>query len=178
LLVSLPHSRRRTYDAVKLPFTDIGSRPGRNRRAPLGECQQPARNRSSMSPNWSTPVWGCWSKRRVRPLPGRQRRRLGRGPHAQAAGGCGLYLPHRLRSARRSEGADGAARHAQGDRLQANAVGRHQRFQPARRCALRYRGSPGAGATVPLHHPPGAGQRARTDQRRRTGGVEAQDPLA
>ena len=37
---------------------------------------------------------------------------------------------------------------------------------------------PGAGATVPLHHPPGAGQRARTDQRRRAGGAQAQDSLA
>ena len=40
-------------------------------------------------------------------LRGRQRRRFGRGPHAQAAAGGGVYLPHRLRPARRSEGADG-----------------------------------------------------------------------
>jgi hypothetical protein len=44
------------------------------------------------------------------------------------------------------------------------------------RCGSRR--PPGAGATVPLHHPPGAGQRARADQRRRAGGAQAQDPLA
>ena len=31
---------------------------------------------------------------------------------------------------------------------------------------------------MPLHHPPRAGQRARSDQRGRTGGAEAEDPLA
>ena len=33
-------------------------------------------------------------------------------------------------------------------------------FQPARRSALRGGRPPGAAATVPLHHPPGAGQRS------------------
>ena len=31
---------------------------------------------------------------------------------------------------------------------------------------------------MPLHHAPGVGQRAHTDQRRRTGGAQAQDSLA
>jgi uncharacterized iron-regulated membrane protein len=34
------------------------------------------------------------------------------------------------------------------------------------------------GATVPIHHASGAGQRTRTDQRRRAGGAQAQDSLA
>ena len=55
-------------------------------------------------------------------LRGRQRRRFGRGPRAQAAVGCGLYVPHRLRSAYWPEGADGARRCAQGDRLQTDPV--------------------------------------------------------
>ena len=49
----------------------------------------------------------------------RQRRRFGRGPHAQAAAGGGVYLPHRFRSPGRAEGADGAGRHAQVDGVQA-----------------------------------------------------------
>ena len=52
-------------------------------------------------------------------LRGRQRRRFGRGPHAQAAAGGGVYLPHRFRSPGRAEGADGAGRHAQVDGVQA-----------------------------------------------------------
>ena len=66
----------------------------------------------------------------------------------------------------------------QGDGLQANAVCRQQRVQPARRRALRCTGSPGAGTTVPLHHPPGAGQRTCANQRRWAGGAEVEDPLA
>jgi len=69
-----------------------------------------------------------------------------------------LYLPHRLRPTRRSEGADNARCNAPGDGLQAAAVRRHRRFQPARRSALRSRRPAGAGATAPLHHLPGAGQ--------------------
>jgi hypothetical protein len=78
-------------------------------------------------------------------LRGRQRRRFGRGPHAQAAAGGGVYLPHRLRPARRAEGADGAdgadgaGRHAQADGVQADTVRRHQwkqsSTQPWRRTA-------------------------------------------
>ena len=52
------------------------------------------------------------------------------------------------------------------------------RPHPARRGALRRRRSPGAGATVPLHHTPGAGQRTRTNQRRWPGRAEAEDTLA
>jgi hypothetical protein len=52
-------------------------------------------------------------------LHGRQRQRFGRGPCAQAAAGCGLYLPHRLRPSRRPEGADCAGRDAQGGGLRA-----------------------------------------------------------
>ena len=37
---------------------------------------------------------------------------------------------------------------------------------------------PGAGAMVPLHHPPGPGQRTRANQGRRTSGAQAQDALA
>jgi len=59
-------------------------------------------------------------------LRGRQRRRFGRGPHAQAAAGGGVYLPHRLRPAPRAEGADGAGRHAQADGVQADPVRRYQ----------------------------------------------------
>ncbi len=44
--------------------------------------------------------------------------------------------------------------------------------------ALRRRRPAGAGATVPLYHPSGTGQRARANQRRRAGGAEAQDSLA
>ena len=40
----------------------------------------------------------------------------------RAASGGGLYLPHRLWSARRPEGADGAGRDAKGDGVQADAV--------------------------------------------------------
>ena len=54
---------------------------------------------------------------------------------------------------------DCAGRPAQGNGLRAIAVRRHQRFQPARCRALRRRRPPGTGTTVPLHHPPGAGQR-------------------
>ncbi|MBK8763787.1 MAG: transposase [Burkholderiaceae bacterium] len=58
------------------------------------------------------------------------------GPHAQAAAGGSLHLSHRLRPARRTEGADTAGRHAQGYGLQAEPVRRHAGFQPARRrCA-------------------------------------------
>jgi hypothetical protein len=76
------------------------------------------------------------------------------------------------------QGADGAGRYAQVEGVQADAVRRHRRVQPARRRALRHRRAPGAGATVPLHHPPGPGQRTRANQRRRPGGAQAQDPLA
>ena len=48
---------------------------------------------------------------------------------------------------------------------------RRRRLQPARRRALRRRRPAGAKATVALHHPPGAGQRTRADQRRRAGGA-------
>jgi hypothetical protein len=37
---------------------------------------------------------------------------------------------------------------------------------------------PGSGATMPLHHPPGAGQRTDAMQRQVPGGAEAQDALA
>ena len=37
---------------------------------------------------------------------------------------------------------------------------------------------PGAGTTVPLHHAPGPGQRARANQRRRASRAQAQEPLA
>ena len=58
------------------------------------------------------------------------------GPHAQTAAGGSLHLSHRLRPARRTEGADTAGRHAQGYGLQAEPVRRHAGFQPARRrCA-------------------------------------------
>ena len=50
-----------------------------------------------------------------------------------------MHLPHRLRPARRPEGADAARRHAQGAGLQADAVRRHRRVQPARSRALRGR---------------------------------------
>lgn len=46
-------------------------------------------------------------------LQGRQRRRFGIVPRAQAAAGCGAYLPHRFRPARRPEGADTARFNAQ-----------------------------------------------------------------
>ena len=39
-------------------------------------------------------------------LPGRQRRRFGRGPRAEATAGRGLHLSDRLRTTRRPEGAD------------------------------------------------------------------------
>jgi len=44
-------------------------------------------------------------------------------------------------------------------------------FRPTRPTAVR-------SATVPLHHPPGAGQRARAVQRRRAGDAQAEDALA
>ena len=51
-------------------------------------------------------------------------------------------------------------------------------FSAARCRALRGRRPPGAGTTLPHHHPARSGQRSRADQRRRTGGSQAQDPLA
>ena len=66
------------------------------------------------------------------------------GPHAQTAAGGSLHLSHRLRPARRTEGADTAGRHAQGYGLQAEPVRRHAGFQPARRRVLRHRRAPGA----------------------------------
>jgi len=49
------------------------------------------------------------ARRRAGPdLYGRRRRRFGRGPHAQAAAGRRLYVPHRLWPTRRPEGADAA----------------------------------------------------------------------
>ena len=64
-----------------------------------------------------------------------------------------------------------------GDGLQANAVRRHQRVQPACRRALRRRRSPGAGATVSLHHPSGTGHRTGAAQRHRASGAEAEGSL-
>ena len=61
--------------------------------------------------------------------------------------------------------------------LQGGAVRRDERFQSARRRALQGRRAPSARATLPLHHPPSAGQRARASQRRRSGGAEGQDSL-
>jgi len=48
----------------------------------------------------------------------------------------------------------------------------------ARRRALRCRRPAGAGATLPLHHAPRFGRRARANQRGRASGAQAQDPLA
>ena len=45
-------------------------------------------------------LWGRIAARGSSLLSCRRRRRFGRGPRAQAAAGCGLYLPHRLRPAR------------------------------------------------------------------------------
>ena len=87
------------------------------------------------------------------------------------------YLPHRAWTTRRPEGADGARCHAEGDGLQSDAVRRHAGFQPARRRALWRRRSPSAGTTVPLHHPPSAGQRTGAVQRCWPSGAEAQDTL-
>ena len=77
------------------------------------------------------PSGGAGRRRGRFDIYGRQRRRFGRGPHAQAAAGGGVYLPHRLRPARRPEGADGAGRHAQADGVQADAVRGHQWVQSA-----------------------------------------------
>jgi len=87
---------------------------------------------------------------------GRQRRRLRRGRHAQAVAGRSVYLPHRLRPACRPDGADAAGRHAQADGLQADALRRHRRVQPAglyRRLAFGRRWS-NCAATSPVRHWP------------------------
>ena len=47
----------------------------------------------------------------------------------------------------------------------------------ARRRALRCQRPPGAGATVPQHHAPGPGQRARANQRLGASGAQAQDSM-
>ena len=109
---------------------------------------------------------------------GLQRRRFGRGSRSQVAAGGSVHLSHRLRSARRPEGVDGAGRDAKGQRLHAIAVRRHRRVQLACGRALRGRRPPGAGTTLPLHNPARPGQRSRADQRRRPGGAQARDPLA
>ena len=56
-------------------------------------------------------------------LHGRQRRRFGRGPRAQATAGRGVHLPHRFRPACWPEGVDASGHHAQ------------SRLSPGRRCA-------------------------------------------
>ena len=61
-------------------------------------------------------------------------RRLGRGLHAQAAGGRRVYIPNRLRPSRRPEGADAAGRHAQGGGLQADAATTSHSMHWACRC--------------------------------------------
>jgi hypothetical protein len=70
------------------------------------------------------------------------------GLKAEQAAAC--TYPHRLRSARRAEGLDGAGRHAPGDGLQAASVRRHRRLQPARRRALRPRRPPSAMRTASI----------------------------
>jgi len=91
---------------------------------------------------------------------GRRRQRFGRGPRTQALAGGRVYLSHRLRLARRPEGADGLRRDAPGRGLQADAVRRHRRIQLARSRALWCQRPPGAGATVPHHHAPRSGQKS------------------
>jgi len=85
---------------------------------------------------------------------------------AQAVAGRGLHLSNRHRPTRRTEGVHGARRHAPRRRVHPNAVCRCAGFQPARCGALRHRCPPGAGTALPLHHPPGVGQRTRAVQRR------------
>ena len=48
--------------------------------------------------------------------------------------------------------------------------------EPVFGCARANRGR-AAGRVAQDHHPPGAGQRTRTDQLRRTGSAQAQEPL-
>ncbi len=71
-----------------------------------------------------------------------------------------LGLPHRLRAARRAEGADLQGRVAAGGYGSAAPVRRHRRVQPARRGADRSTRPQAAGTAVPLHHPASAVGRA------------------
>jgi len=123
------------------------------------------------------PSGGRLWKRRVRPIwltTTVIRTRPARSGHCRP--GCTYRIAVGPRAGQK--GPDAAGRHAQGCRVQAEPVRRQQRLQPARRGALRGRRPAGAGTTVPLHHPPGTGQRTGTDHRRRTGSAQARDPLA
>ena len=99
------------------------------------------------------PSGGAGRRRGRFDIYGRQRRRFGRGPHAQAAAGGGVYLPHRLRPARRPEGADGARRHAKREGIQAGPVRRHRVSACTRQCAAAAMIAK-CWNKVPHHHPP------------------------
>lgn len=92
-----------------------------------------------------------------------------RMPTARCRERCGRssHFPHRLRPARRAEGADGAKRYAAGGAGPPAALRRHRRAQPACRRTGGSTRSQAAVTVVPLHHPScavgptGAAQRGR-----------------
>jgi hypothetical protein len=83
---------------------------------------------------------------------------FGRRAHPANLAGSRLHVPRRLRPASRPE-ADQSRAPCRASLGRAGPVRRDAELHPVRRRALRSRGLPGAGTTVPIHHAPGAGRR-------------------